>query len=502
MRLRHFISFLMIGLMIGLMVAPAVAPAVQPVLAQDTLPRAERVSCWMALPDDVVEGQDIDCGYLIVPEDRSSASSPTIQLAYAILYAPADVVKPDPIVYLAGGPGGNAVDELDSWLDTSYLQDRDLILLDQRGTGYSQPSLNCPEMEQNVENATQACHDRLISEGVNLQAYNSAENAADVADLRTALGYNEWNLYGVSYGTRLALTVLRDYPEGVRSVVINSVYPPEVNSWEEYGRNTADEFNKLFEGCAADAECSAAYPNLEQAFYSTVDQLNAEPAHYSGTNSATGDPVDKDMSGDDLIDRVFQLLYSSESIPYLPRVISEAANGNYAALDDLESGAMLEPGYRQSPDMEDISDSEGMNLSVECQEEVAFLDEATALANTPAQPAPLHDNSVRAIQGTFSDCQIWNVRAADPKETLPVMSAIPTLVTAGEFDPITPAKWAESAASYLANSFYFLFPGGGHGVIDLNPCSQGIMQSFLDDPTREPDGSCISAMGEPQWVLP
>ena len=258
-----------------LMIAFALAAA--PTQAQDTLPRVESASCWMELPEGVTEGDNIDCGYLIVPEDRGDPSSPTIQLAYAVLYAPADVVKPDPVVYLAGGPGGNAVGELDGWLDIPYLQDRDLILLDQRGTGYSLPSLNCPEMEQNEENATQVCHDRLISEGVNLQAYNSAENAADVADLRIALGYDEWNLYGISYGTRLALTVMRDHPEGVRSVVIDSVYPPEISSWEQYGQNTADEFNKLFQGCAADVQCSADYPNLEQAFYTTAEQLNAEP---------------------------------------------------------------------------------------------------------------------------------------------------------------------------------------------------------------------------------
>ncbi len=490
MRLKYYLF----GLMFMLLMPP--------VLAQDAaVPRIEPQSCWMALPDGVVEGQNFDCGYLIVPEDRTNPSGPTIQLAYAVLRAPADVVKPDPIVYLSGGPGGNAVGEIDGWLDIPYLDDRDLILLDQRGTGYSLPSLNCPESEQNEDNATQACHDRLVSEGVNLQAYNSVENAADVADLRVALGYDEWNLYGISYGTRLALTVLRDHPEGVRSVVIDSVYPPEVNSWEEYGQNTADVFNNLFQACSADAECSAAYPDLEQTFSTVVEQLNATPAEYTGTDSTTRESVDKTMTGDEFIDRVFQVLYSTANIPYLPGVISEVANGNYAALDDLESGATVEAGSRQSPD-EDVSDSEGMNLSVECQEEVAFLDEATALANVPAQPASLHDNSINAIQGTFSDCQIWGVQAADEIETQPVVSDIPTLVAAGEFDPITPAKWAESAASHLSSSFFFLFPGGGHGVIDMNECSQGIMQAFLDDPTQQPDASCIADIGEPQWVLP
>lgn len=181
----------LIFVMIGLMAAP--------VLAQDTpSPDVEYVACWMELPDDVVEGNDIDCGYVTVPEDRSDPSSQMIELAFAILYAPTDDVQPDPVIYLAGGPGGNAVGELDGWLDVPYLQDRDLILLDQRGTGYSVPSLNCPEVEEEAEDATQLCYDRLVDEGINLQAYNSAENAADVADLRVALGYEEWNLYGVS----------------------------------------------------------------------------------------------------------------------------------------------------------------------------------------------------------------------------------------------------------------------------------------------------------------
>lgn len=485
MRLIYVFLFSMLGLMVA------------PTLAQDTDSQIEPTACWMELPEGLVEGENVDCGYLSVPEDRSDESSPTIQLAFAVLYAPGDEVQPDPVIYLAGGPGGNAVDELDGWLDIFYLQDRDLILFDQRGTGYSLPSLNCPEVEEGLDDGTQLCQERLISEGVNLQAYNSAENAADVADLGLALGYEEWNLYGISYGTRLALTVMRDYPEGVRSVVIDSVYPPQVNSWEEYGQNTADQFNNVFQTCADDPDCNDAYPDLEQAFYDIVEDLNAEPVQYTGTDE-NGESVDQELSGDALIDRVFQLLYSTESIPYLPWIIREVSNGNFAALDDVESGAMLR--YRQS-DVEDVSDSEGMNLSVECQEEIAFLDEETALANVPSEPAALYENSINAIQGAFGDCLIWNVEAGDEIETQPVESDIPTLVAAGEYDPITPAHWAESAASYLENSFFFVFPGG-HGVIDMDECSQGIMQAFLDDPTEEPDGSCIADIGTPQWILP
>jgi len=470
-----------------------------PVLAQDSLPYVELTDCWMELPDGLTEGQDVDCGYLFVPEDRTADDSPTIQLAYAIYYAPGDSAQPDPVIYLAGGPGGNAVGELEGWLDTAYMQDRNLILLDQRGTGYSQPSLNCVEADAGEDDATQACHDRLVDEGVNLQAYNSAENAADVADLRVALGIEEWNVYGVSYGTRLALTIMRDYPEGVRSVIIDSVYPPEVSSWEEYGENTADVFSRLFAACADNADCNDAYPDLETLFFDTVEQLNAEPALYTGTDADTGEETDQELTGDALIDRLFQVLYSSESIPSVPWVINEIANGNYIALDELESGSTGMEKLRQD---EDVSDSEGMNLSVECQEEIAFLDLDTALDNVPDPGSALHNNSILSIEGAFNDCTIWGVTPADDIETQPVESDIPTLVVSGEFDPITPAKWAEGAASYLPNSYFFAFPGGGHGVIDMNECSAGIMQAFLDDPTQEPDASCIADIGEPDWTLP
>jgi len=242
MRLRSILWVLLI-LFIGM-----------PVLAQEDSPAIEWTPCWMELPDGFVEGEDIECGYLLVPENRAKpGNTPTIELAFAIVYAPTEDVQPDPIIYLAGGPGGNAVADVESWLEIPYLGDRDLILLDQRGTGYSLPSLNCPEVEAGEEeveagedNGTEACRDRLIDEGVDLQAYNSAENAADVADLRVALEYDEWNLYGISYGTRLALTVMRDHPEGVRSVIIDSVYPPEVSSC---GKNTGEIPRMCSIGC-------------------------------------------------------------------------------------------------------------------------------------------------------------------------------------------------------------------------------------------------------------
>ena len=170
----------------------------------------------------------------------------------------------------------------------------DLVFFDQRGTGYSEPSLACPEFidltldildddlslaqgNQRQLEALAACGDRLLQEGIDLTAYNSAENAADVADLRLVLGYEEWNLYGVSYGTRLAQTIVRDHPEGIRSIILDSAYPLAANIQLETAVNADRAFALFFAGCAADPACAVAYPDLEQVFAELVVQLNESP---------------------------------------------------------------------------------------------------------------------------------------------------------------------------------------------------------------------------------
>lgn len=208
-----------------------------------------------------------------------------IELHFAILRCSFQDIAPDPIVALHGGPGGNALDSMDHWLYIfqSTLAFRDVIVLDQHGTGFSQPSLNCPELEeplyahyaqdismveqdQRFIQALKTCRDRLVQEGVDLDAYTSTDNAADVDDLRRALGYSEWNIYGISYGSLLALTVMRDFPEGLRSVILDAVHPPQVDLYASWVVNMERALNLLFERCAADVECSQVYPDLEQVF--------------------------------------------------------------------------------------------------------------------------------------------------------------------------------------------------------------------------------------------
>jgi pimeloyl-ACP methyl ester carboxylesterase len=461
-------------------------------------PEIKWTECWDTIPTYLVDDGTVVCGYLFVPEDRSQPDARTISLAVAVMFPDGDSDdENEALVYLAGGPGGNAVAELEDWIGAPYLDERTLVLFDQRGTGYSEPSLNCPEFDaEDVNFPLEDCRDRLEDSGIDLNMYNSRESAADVADLRVALGYDEWALYGISYGTRLALTVMRDHPEGINAVILDAVYPPHVRFWEEYPANTSAAFEHLFTACAEDRRCNRAYPDLAEVFWETVGRLNDRAGEYVSIDPDTGIETDARLSGDGLINEVYNLLYSTSRIPYLPQVIYAMADGQYAQLEALESGELL--GFQAETDIED---SEGFYYSVECREEVPFLDLETALDNIERRPRELYFNTEYFLYRIFDDCANWDVDEADALENEPVRSDIPTLVAAGVFDPITPVRWAESAAQYLPNSTLIVVPNGGHGVIDSDRCTVRIARAFLDQPTRPLDTSCVEEIDAPDWEV-
>lgn len=479
-------------------------------------------SCPFSMPPGQIEGQTISCGVLTVPEDRANPQSAFLRLAVAIIHSPNPHPLPDPVLYLAGGPGSNALSELESWLDMPFLAKRDLILVDQRGTGYSTPRLDCPELLRldDMNLGTQMCRDRLTQAGINLAAYNSAESAADMNDLRLALGIEEWNLLGISYGTRLALTILRDYPQGVRSVILDSSYPPQVNAYEEHPINGARAFASLFRDCAAHSACNQAYPDLDNRFYELVMQLNRDPVRYQLEDPLTRQPLEKVLTGDMLVNQVFRALYSTEAIPYLPFGISLMTDGEYelglAVIEGQVSAEMaatsmkeragemgglslpvLEVVERESPEVQGL----GVYNSVQCREELPFNDIQAIFASANGElPPALRDGFLGKIEAAFETCSIWNVSAAGPIETQPVSSAVPALVLAGQYDPITPPSWGARAVESLSRSYYFTIPGAGHAVIDAGECPRVLVASFLDNPAH-PDASCLSRMPGPQFFI-
>lgn len=464
---------------------------------------------------DVPNGRDVTCGWLTVPEDRNNPDNgQTIRLHVAIFASDSDNPAPDPIVYLEGGPGGEILEALPLVFEmrfAPYLANHNLIMFDQRGTGYSEPSLACPEytelgyelLEQDItpaEAAQQsmdmllACRDRLANEGVNLAAYNSAASAADLNDLRIALGYDEWNVWGISYGTRLAQTVMRDYPEGVRSVILDSSYPLEVNLLTDTPENVARAFDVFFAGCAADPACAEAYPDLETLFFDTVAQLNAEKIVLPVSNLLTGDSYNAIFYGDSLIGVLFQSLYATEIIPELPKLIAEVNAGEYDTL------ALVLSSFLSNSDFF----SAGMQYSVQCNEENGFTTAEEITAAQAAQPElePMFRDDPTLGPNALLICEQWGADTAVPLENEPVTSDIPTLILAGEYDPITPPAWGEQVQANLSNATFYEFPGTGHGVSLTGECAISVVESFLAEPTAVPDTTCISELGGPAFVTP
>jgi pimeloyl-ACP methyl ester carboxylesterase len=331
--------------------------------------------------------------------------------------------------------------------------------------------------------------------------YNSAANAADLADLRRTLGYEQINLLGISYGTRLALTTMRDQPQHIRSVVLDSAYPPDVNLFAEQSANTVRAFDALFAGCAADAECNAAYPNLRSEFYALVERLNADPISVPVGDYGIGGGGTVTFSGHDLTGLIFLAMYDTRLIPMLPQIIYELTRNDSELLASL---VMLTfQGYHSASAWESFADgfSEGMYYSVQCHEEMPFSNDAEVAAAIENSPV-LRDYFIEGFEMDRTMCRIWRVHEASASENEPVQSDIPTLVLAGQYDPITPPAWGQHAAETLSNSFFYEFPGFGHGVSIDDACPESITQAFLNDPTAAPDAACLAEMGGPDFLLP
>ena len=452
--------------------------------------------------DEVFASPRIACGTLTVAEDRADPAGPTVDLPVAVLRTASPQPRPDPVVYFEGGPGFGALGNAQSFLEHEYGGDRDLILFDQRGTGAARPSLNCPEVEEATwqqfartdptlvelernRAAFAACRDRLRAVGIDLDTYDTATSADDVADLRVALGIDEWNLFGVSYGTTLALQTMRAHPEGVRSVVLDSVYPTTVSGGPVSLVAAADRvLQTLYDGCAADPRCAAAYPDLEQAVADVIARYDAAPHATPVTDPATGAVRTVRITGKDIVSGLFQALYDDDLIPVIPSLVAGLRRGDTGIID-LFAGTAIPLA---------IEPSEGMGASVECSDRAAFPEDLLAtIAGRPEYGT--------LLTGGEPDCAAWGVAPAAAGFNEPVTTDRPTLVLADEYDPITPPADSRATADALPDAAFVQFPGLGHGAVFSSPCPEAVFEGFLADPGAAPDTSCVEAMGPPAWVV-
>jgi pimeloyl-ACP methyl ester carboxylesterase len=448
--------------------------------------------------------RSLRCGTLQVPENRQV---PDRTIALSVLIAPSHSATPaEPIIFLQGGPGGASLATLPWWLASPLRANHDIILVDQRGTGYSRPSLSCPELRQtdNPVMAMRACRQRLERAGIDLTAYNSRETAQDIQDLRRALGLEAVNLLGVSYGSRLALTILRDAPDGIRSVILDSVYPPQVERMVGLGPNFARALHEVFRSCRAQPACASQYPDLEGIFYQAIAQLNATPLP---------SPLIS-VDGNVLLNLLFQAMYQTQVGPYLPYSMQRLAEGDIlttlALLSGIKAETLADTQLTIAALLQLLSEavrllfanvqSEGVYFSTECQEDMLFQTPAAIRRKSAALPEVLAAFIDHRINELFAICAVWGVARADAAESQAIRSDIPTLLLAGTFDPITPPVWAELAARTLTNSTLVVLPGVAHGAFDANDCVAKIILEFLADPQQTPDITCVSELSVQFYV--
>jgi pimeloyl-ACP methyl ester carboxylesterase len=451
-------------------------------------------------------GWAVTCGYLTVPENRSQENGREIRLFVAIVHSTSDPPANDPIIFLHGGPGGQA-----GWYTLSIavnfgdaLAQRDLIVFDQRGAGLSEPSLDCPEWQATIyprygeivppeerrataEGVHRACFERLAATGNDFAGYNSTASAADINDLRLALGYDQVNLFGISYGSRLALTVMRDYPHMVRSAILDSTVPLEVDMYAALPANRQRAFDMLFSHCAADAQCAAAFPELEERFYALAERLDGEPVTLQLRYEGNSQLYDVAVNGDVLIGALHWALYSTELLPHLPRYIDELERGIVTNWRDLiYSWAFIGDGF-----------SEGASAAVWCYDEFGFSsgNQVTETLHPRQQEYAAYERAAWVDQ-----CAVWQVAAGPAMENEPVRSGIPTLVLAGEFDPITPPQWGRQVAETLDKAHFYEFPSVSHGVRSARRCARDMVTAFLAAPDREPALDCYSQLQDTTFI--
>jgi pimeloyl-ACP methyl ester carboxylesterase len=435
------------------------------------------------------------CGSYEVWEDREAKAGRRLKLDIAILPAKARAREADPIVVFAGGPGQGAVSLASQVMPLfSRLNDgRDVVLIDQRGTGNSSP-LDCDDEEQQPlqqlfedalpEHLVAKCLAKLDADP---RLYGTSIAVEDIHEVLGALGYAKVNLWGGSYGTRMALEYLRRHGDRVRSVVLDGVAPPTMKLPLSFVADGDAALQRLIEACESETRCRRIYPALRDTITAVRAQLARHPARAAIQDPRTGDRETITVNENVFLSGLFRPLYVAELASLLPFGISAAAQGDFNPLlaQNLEFA-------------DDVSEnlSVGMHLSVVCAEDIPRI--------TPEDLAKLSGSFFgRALVDDFvRACNVWPRGKVPPDFYDPVRSDVPVLILSGGIDPATPPRHGDLVAATLPNARHFVAPQIGHGV-SLHGCAPRLVESFVRaGNARQLDGKCLERIPRPLFVLP
>jgi len=446
----------------------------------------------IALVDCVLptsSGKQIDarCGKLNVPEDRANPAGRQIVLNIALVPAIKRSPAPDPLFMLAGGPGQSAVEAFPTMLLllNNIHESRDIVLVDQRGTGKSNP-LRCldQEEEQNLSDAQvierlQTCPARLDADP---RFYTTEIAMQDLDAVRSVLGYESINLYGASYGTRAALTYLRMFPKRVRTITLDAVVDPDFVMFMDAASDGQKSLDFFFARCASDAACQSTFPNLSTEFDELLKRLQAAPQQITIPHPLTNQPLTLTVTRRMLTNMIFNSLYSPDLVATLPLAIHSAYAGNYAPL--ISQAYLLDAGLY-----------DGMFYAVTCSEDAPLISATEAEKLSQGSVFGNRTLDFAAV------CARWPKGSVSAAFRDPVSSNVPTLILSGEADPITPPWHAEKAATGLSNKLQLLFKGMGHGNLSSR-CTTNLFKDFLDSgSTTGLDVSCVTGIQPPPFFV-
>ncbi len=469
--------------------------------------------CPVPVPDGLVEGESIRCGTVAVPEFHVDLDSRRLHLQAAVFPSIGESPSKEPMFVATAGPGASGIEsitpEVAGPLGDAILAARDLVLIDYRGLPLAEPNLMCPEiierafqslgqaltdeeaMTEQIE-AVAACRDRLRAEGVTLEAYNNAETAADIAMVMTALGYDRFHVYGTSAGTILAQHLMRDFPDRLASVVIDSTVPVgRGNVHTEAPTVAAETLDALLRHCEEDADCAEAFPNLRQETNEIIDRYDSEPVILEVTHPQSGEPLTLALTGHRLAQGILMLNSQTPTVGMVPLFIHKLANG--------ETEIVKEMLWAIGPPVGNFAWALG--TSIFCREYSDFTeDEIVYPGIFPAYEQHIATQAFggRTIART---CAIWGVDPIAPGLNTPVRSDVPVLLMAGTLDSLTPPSWAREVALNLPNSHVVEIEGYAHSPTFAGECTAMMALQFFADPSQAPDDSCLADL-EIQFALP
>lgn len=442
-----------------------------------------------------VEGKVL-CGSYNVFENRQTKSGRQIPLFIAVLPALEQPAEPDPLFFLAGGPG-QAASSLAGFASRAFAEvrrHREIVLVDLAGTGRS-AALKCamyPTARALVGDfylisQVRACRQSL-SKKVNLRRYTTSVLMDDLDEVRAALGYEKINIYGTSYGTRAALVYVRRHRGHVRSIVLKAIAPPTMRGTMHYARDTERSLRYLFRACASDVNCAKAFPNLEAEFRQVLARARQGDLRGLVPDPSGGAPIELPLSRGVVASTLLGLLQNSNSAVRLPLLIHTTFTGDTKPLVD----AIVE--YRRGLD---AGISMGMHLSVMCSEDAPRM--SLARARITDRGTALGDYRVAQL---VAACREW-VRGQLPRDhAQPVRSDVPALLISGTLDPNTNEHWGEATARYLTNSKHVVIPNLSHGFSSINECGARFIAEFIDKASAAGiDFSCKDRVRLPPFVL-